>query len=376
MISEMYHRSMFSHLESVDMIRFKDEIVHGEVFTIACYMIASPELWKLPMAPECRGIVWNSQGECVSLPFHKFFNVGETQDTQEHVLPWDWNYNCAEKRDGSLITPVLVSTGIDKKVYFKSKKSFYSEVAIAAQNNAPVEVVQLCTFLLEKNLTPIFEYTSPNNEIVINYGTSPQFVLLAIRDNFNGKYSSPTSVENIAEKYGVQVIQNFGKIQKSELLEKMRNLENFEGYVIEFDNGVRVKMKTDWYLRLHKCRTELRERDVAKMCIDETLDDVKSAVSLAGLPLSPLEEIEIRVSKELGVIISNTEKMANDIRSQDSRKEAALKFGHLPEFGLAMKVFDGKIPNYKKFWGDKHLNQYTLNTIYSNFKSGMINGQD
>lgn len=255
-------------------------------------------------------------------------------------------------------------------MFFKSKKSFYSDVAVAAQKNASASVRELSLFCLEKHLTPIFEYTSPDNEVVIDYGNDPKFVLLAIRDNITGIYKSPISCELIAAKFGVPVIQNFGYKSFDELKTEMASKTDFEGYVIEFPNGLRVKMKTDWYLRLHRCKTDLRERDVAKMFIDETLDDIKSAVTLAGLSLTPITDIENRISDEISNIIKEAKALMQFIKNEPSRKDAAMKYRNDPMFGLAMKLYDGAEPDYKKYWVKAYLSSYSLKTLYSNFKSG------
>ena len=369
-----FHRDNFKHLESEKMIRFKDEDVGGSTLTIACYMIASPELWEIPMARECRGIVLDADGNCVSLSMHKFFNVGETQETLEENLPWDQHYNCAEKRDGSMITPVLISTGIDKTVFFKTKKSFYSDVAVTAQKNVTQEVITLSKFCLEKHLTPTFEFTSPENEVVIDYGNEPKFVLLTIRDMVSGDYLSPTKMEYIADRFGVDHIKNYGCIPFDQLKREMGTSDDMEGYVIEFSNGVRAKKKTDWYLRMHRCKTEFRERDAAEMFINETIDDIKSAISAAGLSLDPIVAIEIRVSHEIADLMERTNALEQNIRQELSRKDAAMKYRNDQVFGLAMRLYDGKEPDYKKFWIQNYLQNYSLKTIYSNFKSGDVDG--
>jgi tRNA splicing ligase len=106
--------SALDHLRDNKMIAFKTESVAGKDVIIVSYMIGNKELWDDPLARECRGITFDAEtGDCICTPFEKFFNVGEREETQEHVLPWNNIKHVYEKRDGSMLTPVL----IDGKVF-------------------------------------------------------------------------------------------------------------------------------------------------------------------------------------------------------------------------------------------------------------------
>lgn len=362
----VFSRDRFAHLEDHSAVRFKIEEVQGAKLTVGCYMVADPTLWDDEYGREMRGITWDETGTCVCLPFEKFFNLNENKHVQEKDLPWDYEYEVFEKRDGSLITPVLVNG----QIFCKSKKSFYSDVALAANTllASNTRLNLFCFDLLNRFYTPIFEFTSPDSEIVVNYGSEPKMVLLAIRDQKNGTYMDHNYMKLVAGSQGVEVINSYGKVPLDTLKDEMKTREDIEGYVIHFLNGVRVKMKTDWYLRLHHAKTDLRERDIASMFVDETIDDVKSVVVASGLSLEPIEKIEARVSRELEDIIDRTRELFGWIRLQESRKEAAIKFHGNAVFGLAMKLLDKKEPDYKMFWKKNYLQHYTLNTVYSNFK--------
>ena len=58
-------------------------------FTVACYMFSSAGTFDDKWSQECRGIVFNSTGEVVSRPLHKFFNVNERESTLVANIPWD-----------------------------------------------------------------------------------------------------------------------------------------------------------------------------------------------------------------------------------------------------------------------------------------------
>jgi T4 RnlA family RNA ligase len=315
------------------------------------------------MAKECRGIVWDASGKCVCLPFEKFFNLGENSETQEQDMLWNDFYSVAEKRDGSMITSVVVKG----EVFLKTKKSFYSDVAYNATQAMDEHMIEFCLLCDTMGMTPIFEFTSQSNEIVIDYGDVPKFTLLAIRNIKTGEYSPRSSMEYFGELFHLPVVRKFGMMPLSTLKSQMETKTDFEGYVISFANNIRVKMKTAWYMRLHHAKTDLRVRDVAEMCVDETIDDVKSACSGAGLSLDPIEEIERQVAFEFVQIIEQTEELYGWIRMQESRKEAAIKFRGNMCFGLAMKMVDCSEPDFKKFWKTNYLKAYSLRNVYGNF---------
>jgi len=72
--------------------------------------------------------------------------------------------------------------------------------------------------------------------------------LLAIRDTETGQ-------DLPLEDIGFPLVQKFDGINDFKTL-KSRNLPNREGYVIRFQNGFRVKVKFEDYVRLHRLMTQ------------------------------------------------------------------------------------------------------------------------
>lgn len=348
------------HLRSDRRIRFSKEVVNGEELTIVCYMVGENDLWTQPLATECRGIVFNSNGDCVCRPFHKFFNVGENEFTQVANVS-KMSLEVLEKRDGSMLTPVLVGG----EIFWKTKKSFVSEVAVEAATNVPENVKAFSVWLLERNLTPIFEYTSPFNKVVLNYGNDPKFVLLAVRHNTTGQYQNHNTLAVWADCFNVEVIQKFD-LTLQECLQQVETLENFEGWCLrDVETGFYVKVKTSWYLRNHRAQTELRVRDVADMVIDETLDDIKAALTLDGFDLTPIETIEHDVVSQLSYLRETTESLVESVKDKSDFKVIANTFKDHAYFGLIMTSVRGKEPDYKKFWKSNFRENYSLKCIYN-----------
>lgn len=366
----MLKLSDFDHLRSEKMITFKEETIHwdGAVFkfTIISYMIQTPDLWKLPLAKECRGITFNTDtGELVSMPFEKFFNVGENEETQRHNLPTSKPI-ITDKRDGSMVTPVLLThpeTG-EQKVVFKTKKSFYSEVAIEANKHAPQAIKDSCIWLLQMAATPIFEFTHPDWKIVIDYGEGPTWRLIAIRDNYDGAYDF-INTEWLSNTFSIESVDKYNFKDINEL--DPEHTEGVEGWVLYWpEENLRVKLKTKWYLDRHHANTELRERDVVKMILDETIDDMKSFLTTLGKDLSPIERLERAVSSCVVEIQQEVEKRYEEVKHLD-RKDVAVQNKGWKYFGLLMKMYSGGEPDYKGFFAKENLQRYSLKTVYSNF---------
>ena len=59
---------------------------------------------------ECRGIIFDTAtGEILRRPFHKFFNVNERDETQDHRVDLSRPHAILEKLDGSMIAPFIVN---------------------------------------------------------------------------------------------------------------------------------------------------------------------------------------------------------------------------------------------------------------------------
>ncbi len=349
------------------MVKFKEELVGGKTVVIVSYMVADSDLWNIPLSKETRGNTFNKEsGICISRPFPKFFNLGECEETLIHNLPWNENYEVTTKLDGSLITPILLESG---EIEFKTKKSFFSEVALLAKANATSKVKALSLHCLLRNHTPIFEFTCPENRVVISYGDKPKFTLLAIRDNESGRFLPREDVEIISGMYQVDLVElhplkALGYEMKS-LLAEMKDQKNFEGYVIHFlELDLFVKVKTPWYLLEHQVRTDLRFRDVAELVIEEMIDDMKSKVSLAGLDLSPIEKIESQVVSELLSIEKAIEEKVLENKGK-TFKEAAESLKGFKYFSPVMSVLREKNVDIKDIWKKEYLKNYSLVCVYN-----------
>lgn len=369
--------SDFNNFRLNSMVKFKEEIVQDSKITIVSYMIANPDFWKQTNALETRGITFDSEtGKCICRPFEKFFNIGEKEDTQEFIVK-DSIVECFSKRDGSMLNSVLINDPLipGGTVLFKTKKSFFSDVAIQANKDIPRNIFYLNLHCLQRGLSPIWEFTHPDHRIVISYPSNENYTLLAIREMDSGKYISYDSMEEIVKIFSkgskpINVIQKFEMTWK-QIKYSLENDTGIEGYVLVLKDGRRVKVKTKWYLQFHRIMTQIHERDIAEAVVNGTIDDIKSLVSKNEKPLKPIEEIENKVINELLIIQSKVEEFVNFAKSKEmSIKETAIYFNGNPYFGLIMNSFRGKEPNYNEYWMKNCLKSYSLKVIFNPSFSG------
>lgn len=351
------------HFRNNPMVQFKEETVGGVEVVIPCYMVANDELWKQPLATELRGHVFRKDtGECISMAFHKFFNVNEKQETLVDNINWNRPFKVVEKKDGSMITAVV----IDGEVYFKTKKSFYSDVAILANKYATDLIKKLVKNQMYFGVSPIFEFTHPDWKIVVDYGECPTWTLLALRSIKTCKYSH--NIDNVLQQFpDTKLTKKFEYNSYDEIKNSIDTLEGMEGYVIEFEDGSRYKTKCNWYLLRHRINTDLRERDVIRMIHDETIDDVKSVIVEAGHDLDKVLELEERYMNEYNTIVHHITGLCSQLQNEPDKKSMAQKYGRNKYFGLAVKLFEGRNVDYKYAWEKEYLKEYSLKTLYSDF---------
>lgn len=333
-------------------------VTHPNGCTVACYMIAGKETWDddwLGHVRECRGITFYN-GEIVGRPLHKFFNVGERPETMREAIDWTKVTRVMSKIDGSLIHTVAIPED-DHIFTVKSKKSFVSDVAIAAKAfiRARPNYLGFCEELTKRGsegYTAIFEYTSPASRIVLDYPEA--LTLLHIRANNGGRYWPYDQLKQFAEAWRVPLVDSFGNDICDDLLDTVEASEGIEGYVVQFENGDMVKLKTRWYLDRHYHMTELRRRDVARAVLNETLDDIKATFAQTGMDPAPLLAVEHEVLEDIRTLEQRVEALYEANRDLD-RKTVAIANKEHELFSLLMRRYSGQEPDYKK-----HYERYVL----------------
>lgn len=209
-----------------------------------------------------RGLVLDNEGNVVAKPFDKFFNYEELVGNKwvESKIPNE-PFEVFEKMDGSL----GILFNYNNEWILATKGSFTSEQAIRG-----MEILKKYRYeKLIKGFTYLFEIIYPENRIVCEYDFE-DLILLAVVDNKDGYelrihddniHLEGIRFRNLYNNLGFKVVKKYDGIRDySELKSKI--LQNAEGFVIKFENGVRMKIKGEEYVRLHRILTEFSTYDI------------------------------------------------------------------------------------------------------------------
>jgi RNA ligase len=265
----------------------RDEFVVAErdFGTVINYVVSMSDTFDMTgpddvagaMRRECRGLIFGCDGDLMSRPFHKFFNVNEREETQMNVVDLSQPHVIMEKMDGSMIRPLIVDgyLRLGTKMGI-TEIAMNAEVWLAAQDPCKKE------WLLDNVLsgtTPLFEWTSRKNQIVLDYAVD-DLVYLGSRKNETGEYF----FEDMAPFTHVPRYGNVeGKL--SDYVARQRTAEGREGDIIRFSNGHMLKIKNDWYVRIHKTIDKIRfDRHIVELILHEEIDD--------AIPMLPPHEAE------------------------------------------------------------------------------------
>lgn len=255
---------------------------------------------------ECRGIAFHTRtGALRSRPFHKFFNIGEREEMDIPVLDFDRTHWVQDKVDGSMVRPLLVEGGIRW-----GTKMGITDTAMLAETwlvDHP-RYVELARYCIEHGQTPLFEFVSRENRIVVDYGKEPDMILLAIRDTDKGTYLSPKAVAHTAAMYGMKSAKTYDPVagDPSIYLSAVKDSDDLdEGIVVQWDDGHRAKVKTETYNILHRVKEAGRtERTLILAIFEGKVDDL--------LPLLP-DEDRARVQRFVNAFWAAVHRLGGDI---------------------------------------------------------------
>ena len=250
---------------------------------------------------ECRGIIFDTEtGDVIRRPFHKFFNVNEREETQDHVVDLSRPHAILEKLDGSMIAPFIV----DGQMIWGTKMGA-TDVAKPVEEFVDDDYIDFAVFCISNGMTPIFEWCSRKQRIVLDYGSEDQLILTAIREIKSGRYLSQDAMQDLALGYNVPVVRAFEpQTDMKAFLEHVRDLEDLEGFVVRFDDGHMLKLKCHWYLQIHKAKEAiLQDRNIVELILDEKLDDVKA--HLPEEDRDHLTHFEIQFNICVGIVVQD-----------------------------------------------------------------------
>ena len=221
---------------------------------------------------ECRGLVFDLEGNLINRRYHKFFNANERDETRFEKLDFTKPHVILEKLDGSMVSPCMVNG----HVRWMTKMGITDTAMQAEVHTAKYQIYRdMAEYELGRGWTPVFEWVSRASRIVVDY-PEDRLILTAMRRMDTGEYMPYREMVELAEYYDIPVVKAFDSTGDQELLlEAIRQWEGIEGVVVRFDDGHMIKIKADWYVLRHKSKDAItREKNVLDYVVNERVDDV------------------------------------------------------------------------------------------------------
>lgn len=294
-----------------------------------------------PETIACRGLILDEQDKVVARPFPKFFTPDQYKDLRNKVHNlyglrykelYKGSFSVSEKMDGSLgILYYHPNCGWS----VATRGSFTSDQAWHA-----TKVLREKYSMGTPGYTYLFEIIYPENRIVVDYGKRDELVLLTVLDNKTGE-DAPEYVERW-QREGYPVAKDFEFTTWDDVL---AHQGKDEGYVVKFDNGLRVKVKFAEYLRLHRILTNVSTRGIwQRLSNGESLDDM--------LDLVPdefynwVKDTETSLWVQYHEIVTHVEDVLyrETIKRNPplTRKELAIKYQNYDYKGIMFQMLDHK----------------------------------
>ncbi len=247
-------------LESSDLSQF--DFKEMEIERHPCVLVTPKEM----------GVDWNKDNLIlrsliyrkkdylpVSLSWPKFFNYTE----QPGLYPNPDNFDISksyidEKIDGS----TLIVSRYRGKYIIRTRGTFdvcclpnYLELASTLREE--LERATNNKWVDSEGVTLLFEWQSVDNIIIIRPQKSQLFLIGAI-NMADYSIKSVKELEEISAAINIPRPKQFKFGSIKEIIDTCKSLKGQEGYVFSYNNNQnRVKLKGDWYLKLHRMKSAI-----------------------------------------------------------------------------------------------------------------------
>jgi len=277
------------NLDSIDREKFyvSERPIHGSEVAFLITPQPTHHAWELEEL-HLRSSVWNSDGVLISAGFPKFFNFEE----RPHVLPFENDgVEAIEKLDGCLLivsvykNQLIIRTrggisagsvefaGNDIEQFKESHKNFLKRLLVIGEYDDPRTATSW-----------LFEWCTPNQKIVVDYGPEPKFFLIGAVDHSDYTLWTQEELDSIARKYGMNRPKRYSFDSIPNLIKTVEALKNEEGVVVYYKTsnhnlgwGMR-KIKSIDYLAKHAFKSNLTMRHLAEMAGQNDLQTIQDCL--------------------------------------------------------------------------------------------------
>lgn len=198
-----------------------------------------------------RSSIWSIEGELLSAGFKKFVNWGE--NPENFPLPKDISKcQLVDKMDGSLCIIDFHNGELSMRTRgtssYTSLSNFKDFEMCLDKYSQIKDILYQCP-----NLSLLFEITTPNLKIILDYGYVPDITLIGIINKEDYSYMPQAELDDFASNHKFKRPIRYRFKDLAEMLEKVPSMKGIEGLCVYHQDGQQIhKLKTETYLQLHR----------------------------------------------------------------------------------------------------------------------------
>ena len=289
----------------------------------------------------CRGLVFRVQGEeaqRITYPFPKFFNLYEMEETRPENLP-NLPFRVEEKLDGSCGIAFIDPNTRTWRVV--TPGGLGSTQAIRATAMLQKHQLPISDAAIESRTTLLFEIIYPDNyiesDLVVPYGDRDELVLLTAFNDSGEWFLSFTNFFAQAFHFSRPTVYDYKDVTSLPMK------EGIEGYVIRYDNGYRVKVKTPWYLTVQKlvgCKSTKRLVEHLRTGSELNYWQLPSQLQ------KHIDDVKAELQKRYDSLLQSAQSFAEQVKEISSvrKEQAAWIMGNTPPVlrGIVFLLLDGR----------------------------------
>lgn len=212
-----------------------------------------------------RSSIWDKDGNLLSAGLKKFVNFGENPENFPVPTSLD-NTKIVEKIDGSCCIIDYVNNqlsmrtrgmfsyeSIENKSDFDHCISKYPTISKWIKNNS--------------NYSLICEITTPNLRIILDYGNEPDFWLIGAVNKNDYSLLKQEQLDELSNILGIKRPSYYTFSSMNSLLDEIQQINGKEGCCLYSKDQQEIhKIKSTWYLALHRMKEALASFDKVVDC--------------------------------------------------------------------------------------------------------------
>lgn len=224
------------------------------VYLVEPHYSGGPNKWNAGNL-HFRSSMWNARGELISAGFPKFFNVGEKTDLAP--TPEKMEGVIRDKKDGSL----LILSKYEAELIARTRGTFSYEIlsngrevpGLLAKHALPEYMRDVADGNGTVPFSLLFEWTTPSNKIVLDYGDEPQLWLIGGVYHEDYSLFHQNEIDELGKRLHIPTPERYNFDTVEEFLAVTKALEGREGHCWYHGRNLQsiLKAKGERYLSLH-----------------------------------------------------------------------------------------------------------------------------